>query len=173
MDSYSPINCSQAHPVLQRSPRSEQGFHLSHLEGPTPKTAKQRRHSIMSDCDNEENPSWRQALNREFKVQRDLNKYTRDIYEQIDRKMVQFARVTARGRADPSLTKRAFVIQQTQIWEEDRASLQKIDWYHTPIYKHYTQAQESGSHLVKQIQSKYTNIYTLPELEYNIRMFKL
>lgn len=64
----------------------------------------------MSDVE-EENPLWRQALNREFKVQRDLNKYTRDIYEQIDRKMLQFARVTARGKLDAQLTKRALVIQ--------------------------------------------------------------
>ena len=33
-------------------------------------------------------PGYKKALDRKFKVQKDLNIYTRDIYDQVDRKML-------------------------------------------------------------------------------------
>ena len=65
------------------------------------------------------------------------------------------------------------MIQQTAVWEEDRASLQKIDWHDTPIYKYYSISRDEKSGLIKVLQDKYKNIYTYAELEYNIDMMEL
>lgn len=49
-----------------------------------------RSESVAGSLDSKKSndPAWRQALQREFKIERDLNKYTRDNYNSIDRKML-------------------------------------------------------------------------------------
>ena len=53
---------------------------LSNLKS-TGSIIKRRHQSLDSESEkNVEVPGWRQALDRQFKVQKDLNLYTRDIY---------------------------------------------------------------------------------------------
>lgn len=55
----------------------------------------------------------------------------------------------------------------------DQASLARLDWASTPLYKHYLGAYQEDKDLIKFLQEKYKGIYSRTELEYNIMFLQL
>lgn len=58
-------------------------------------------------------------------------------------------------------------------WNQDQELLQKLDWFASPLYEHYLDSSEKKQPLLKFILKKYSKMYTLQELEYNIKQMTI
>ena len=119
------------------------------------------------------NLNYKIGLKREFAVKDDLNKYTHNNYDQLERKMRAFGKKQNRTSkvtqsAGPGLVKKIIkrfgrdgklimeeVIEKVEdtkgfYYEEptDQSSLAKVDWASTPLYKHYLSAYQEDSELI-------------------------
>ena len=88
----------------------------------------------MSGC-----TSYRRILNRTFKIDRDLTKYSKQLnYKETERKFEIYTK-TARGRNLYKLRARAKVVKKHEVkWNVQREMMKNTDWRETDIFKAYT-----------------------------------
>ena len=84
--------------------------------------------------------AYKKGLLREFKVGRDLSKYSQTLnYKDTERKLARFTK-SAKGQQIAQLVDRAKFIQSRTKLKEQTYRLKKMDWLSIKIFVHFEEA---------------------------------